>query len=534
MLRPMTLLQPVQAAAAEPAADLFKTLVMRFKRAQAIRTPLESVMDECFELAMPMRTGFFDQVVTGDRMARVFDDTAVHATVEFASRMQSGITPDNQRWTSLVPGIDYAEEMDEQEQADTERQLASVIKFMFATIHGSNFSSEINEAYQDLAVGTCCVRIDEGTAIQPVTFTTIPLPQLYIINGPNGQVAEIFHARKMPLSDVRATWPDAWGKLPDQLRGKNDDPMVMVVSSCRRDWSDPNVEKWMGATFLPQWKAIIVEEEYTGVGSCPYIVSRWSKASGEVWGRGPLFHALPSIRVANLVVQLVLENAEMAIAGLWTVEDDGTANTGTIKLVPGTIIPTAAGSGGLRRVEGGGNFNVADLVLNDLRGGIRRSLYDEDLGNPELSPKSATEIAARMAKQARAKGAPINRQILELAWPILQRVLYVLKRRGLVKLPAVNGRELAFKPNSPFAQDQNMADVQSITNWGQIIAQLFGPQMANLFIDGAAAAEELRRLFGVPKTLARTETERAELVKGMAALQQQGGTPDGTGQAPIG
>ena len=56
--------------------------------------------------------------------------------------------------------------------------------------------------------------------------------------------------------------------------------------------------------------------------------------------------ALPDIRTANKVVELVLKNASIAVTGIWQADDDGVLNPGTVRLVPGTIIPKAPGSAG--------------------------------------------------------------------------------------------------------------------------------------------------------------------------------------------
>ena len=49
----------------------------------------------------------------------------------------------------------------------------------------------------------------------------------------------------------------------------------------------------------------IVETTFKGLGSNPYIIYRWSKCAGEVYGRGPLQLALPAIKTSNLVIELI-------------------------------------------------------------------------------------------------------------------------------------------------------------------------------------------------------------------------------------
>ena len=79
----------------------------------------------------------------------------------------------------------------------------------------------------------------------------------------------------------------------------------------------------------------------------PFVAFRWLKLPNETYGRGPVAKALPDIRTANKVVELILKNASIAATGIWQAEDDGVLNPATIRLVPGAIIPKAAGSAGL-------------------------------------------------------------------------------------------------------------------------------------------------------------------------------------------
>ena len=76
-------------------------------------------------------------------------------------------------------------------------------------------------------------------------------------------------------------------------------------------------------------------KQMVGNGSNPFICFRWSKCAGEVYGRGPLINALSAIKTTNLTIELILENAQMAISGVYQMEDDGVINPDTIQLSPG-------------------------------------------------------------------------------------------------------------------------------------------------------------------------------------------------------
>src|SRR3712207_8885699 len=83
------------------------------------------------------------------------------------------------------------------------------------------------------------------------------------------------------------------------------------------------------------------------------------------------------------------------MTGIWQAEDDGVLNPATVRLVPGTIIPKAPGSAGLTPLAAPGNFDISQLVLNDLRARIRAAMLADRLGPPQDAKMTATEVLER-------------------------------------------------------------------------------------------------------------------------------------------
>jgi hypothetical protein len=241
-------------------------------------------------------------------------------------------------------------------------------------------------------------------------------------------------------------------------------------------------------------------------------------------------NAMPAIKTCNLTVQMVLENAQMAISGFYTMEDDGVVNPDTVQILPGTIVPVAPGSNGLRPVAPAGDFNVSQLILSDMRMNIRKALYNDMLGNPDKTPMSATEVAQRMADLSRQIGAAFGRLQAEFVNPVLRRVIYILKKQGRINLPTVNGREVKVRSTSPLAQAQAQQDIVVFDRFVELVQGRFGPQLVNLLVKSEDAAKYLADKFGVPERLLRSDKERADLV---AQLTQIQGAMNG-GEAPPG
>jgi len=259
----------------------------------------------------------------------------------------------------------------------------------------------------------------------------------------------------------------------------------------------------------------------SGVGSNPFICFRWSKCAGEVYGRGPLMNALSAIKTTNLTIEMILQNAQMAIAGIYQMDDDGIVNPDTIQLVPGSIIPKAMGSAGLQPIQPAGRLDFAQFNLSDMRNNIKKALYNDMLGNPDKTPASATEVAERMADLSRRIGSAFGRLQAELVQPVLQRVIYILKKQGRIDLPTVNGREVKIKSISPLAQAQANQDITSVARFLELIQGRFGPELMQLLINPEQTAAFLAKKFGVPDSLIRDESERTQLAQMAQQMAQQ-------------
>lgn len=520
-------------------SELTKKLSARYRKALTKRDPWEAGYQDCYDYALPGRTSFFERSAGRDA-PEIFDETAVVAVQEFASRLQAGLVPNYGRFFKLEAGSEVPpEQVDEVNKA-----LEEATGYVQSVIDNSNFAQETNECFLDIALGTACMDVFDGDAVNPVVFSAVPLPELVIDTGPMDEIGTFFRARKMRLSHIVTAYPGA--KIPADLGTKiraqagakqEDDPEVKLVIAAYRDWSVSNEEVNKVCIFLPDHEDVapLLEQTMKGTGSGRFIGFRWSKSTGEVWGRGPLFNAMPAVRTVNLVMQMVLENAEMAIAGLYTAEDDGVLSVDNVRLVPGTVLPIAPGSAGLRPVQAAGNFDVSQLVLSDMRTNIKRALFNEMLGSPNTTPMSATEVAQRMADLSRQIGSAFGRLQVEFVNKIVQRVVYILRKRGLIELPTVNGREIKIVSTSPLSQAQAVEDINAVNNYLSMINQQFGPQLAQLMINQEETAKYLQDRFGVPARLIRSTQERAQLAN--AITQMQGAGMDiggmGGGEAPI-
>ncbi len=378
-----------------------KQLQQMYRRAIDARAPWINRWDTARRYTMPS---------TDDDIATLFDSTAADAVDNLAASLYSLITPPESLWMDLVP------ESDESPNAEI---ATSVFR---AHLNDSNFYTTIHQCYMDLVVcGTACLFMAENPigASSAFSFTAIPMYDIAIL--PNA----VFHTTSIRACDIATRFP-TWTPprdIRDKMKRDPEMPLKMVQSLVGTDfvaWLDVGGD---------------IENNIVSTGTFetnPYIIFRWSLASGEMYGRSPVMRALPDIKTANKVVELVLKNATIAVSGIWQADDDGVINLNNINLTPGAIIPKAVGSSGLTPLASGADFDVSQLVLKDLRERIRHALLADRLGLLSDKEMTATEILARNADMMRILGATYGRLLHEFIRPLVDRGLQILSRRGII------------------------------------------------------------------------------------------------------
>ena len=505
-----------------------KSFLKRFSHAEQLKTHWIPKFEEAYEYTMPGREAFYDEAPGEKRTDRIFDETAVVGIQEFASRLQAGITPTFGRWINLKAGIEIPPNI----APAVDEQLDEITNYIFEVLHASNFNQEVHESFMDLAIGTGVMLVNEGTSTNPIVFNSIPLPHVYLNGGPDNKIDCVYRKRQIRLGDIKILYPDANVESLEDKILNDGDAKCTVIEGTMRNYKDPNKEVYDYVVCVKDFEQIIFEDQFEGQGSNPFITFRWNKASGEVYGRGPVFNAMSAIKTTNLTIELILENAQMNISGIYQLEDDGVINADNIQLVPGTIIPVAPGSRGLQPINGAGRFDVAQLVLDDMRQNIRKALYMETLGPTKGTPMSATEVAERMADLSRQIGSSFGRLQSEFIMPLIRRVIYILKKQGRIELPSLNNKEIKIIPESPLSRAQNEQDIADVNRFNATLGQTFGPQVLNLIVKQEEVARYLAEKMNLPEKLIRDAAEQQQVVQQMQQVMQQQGGMNELGAAP--
>ena len=437
--------------------------------------------------------------------AALFDATAADAAEQLAASLLAELTPPWSRWFGLAPSREMADTPEGQAAAFALEGTAAIMQ---QHLDRSNFAVEMHQAFLDLVVtGTGVMLAEEAPPgeASALRFTAIPVRQAVLEEGPSGRLDTVFRETQLTLAALRRRFPFA--ELPAaflaaEAATESEPATHRVVEAV---WPDRFGHRYAAVLDAAQLQAPLFLAQ-GGFAESPFIAFRWLKAPGELYGRGPVVKALPDIRTANRVVELVLKNASIALTGIWQAEDDGVLNPATVQLVPGAIIPKAPGSAGLTPLAAPGSFDVSQLMLTDLRARIRHALLADRLGAQRDARMTATEVLERSAETVRLLGATYGRLQSELLTPLVTRCLSILARRGEVPPVLLDQGRVALRYESPLARVQGRSDAANTLLFLEAVSRM--GEAATGQVDAAAAARWLARTLGAPaEILVPTPTE---------------------------
>ena len=205
----------------------------------------------------------------------------------------------------------------------------------------------------------------------------------------------------------------------------------------------------------------------------PYICFRERVTSKGGYGLGRVIQLLNDIKVLNKIVEMDLKNAGLAISGVYTAMDDGVLNPYNVTLIPGTVIPVGSNDPNrlsLRPLERSGDFNIAQIKIDQKQELINKTLFGAALGSITKTPvRTATEVDARQSETFEMTNAAFSRFQTELLEKLIKRIVDVLQKAGKIQPIKVDGKEITIKFTSPLAKQQDRQDIQIVTDYAQIL-----------------------------------------------------------------
>lgn len=449
-------------------------LIKYYEKLKGDRSTWDSHWRDVAEFIIPNKDAINGYRTPGEKKFNdLFDGTAVHSNELLASALHGMLTNPTTPWFGLTTGDSALDRDDE-----VRKWLQDSSRAMLNVMNNSNFQTEIHESYLDLgSLGTCSLLIDEDD-IDVVRFLSIPIYQGYIDENYKGQVSTFVRCFQKPMKDIM----DEFGQDVFVLNNKEglmkdlhrEHEIIHVVTE-NKDYNPYKLEvknKKYSSVYVLKEKKMVLKEE--GFNTFPMAVARWTKISGEKYGRSPGMKALPDIKMINQMMKVTIRAAQKVVDPPLQVPDDGVA---TVRTTPGSISYYRAGT--TDRIEPlvtGANINISMEIMEDVRTRIRSAFFIDQLQLREGPQMTATEVQQRTEEQLRLLGPILGRQHNELLKPLVDRVFEIcLKRNVLPKIPAKLNKlkKIDVQYSSMIARAQKTAELESFNRMIGLCSPLF-------------------------------------------------------------
>jgi hypothetical protein len=262
-----------------------------------------------------------------------------------------------------------------------------------------------------------------------------------------------------------------------------------------------------------------------GFREMPYLVPRWEKLVGEVYGRSPAWNALSDIRMINSMSETMIRAAQKEVDPPLLMADDGV-------LMPLQTFPSGVNIGGVdengnprvRPMVSGTRLDIGLEMMEQRRDSIRKAYFiDQFIEREGVQPLTATESLHRQENRLRLTGPQTRRLEDEYLSQLINRVYGIMDRRGLLPPPpeVLDGQEIDIEYVSPIANTQRSQQLLSYQRWFNLIAPVaqVNPEVLDI-LDSDDMARVGAEFSGVPQSSIRTTQEVALIREGRAQQQE--------------
>lgn len=479
-----------------PDEDRYRLLKERYDGLKTTpeRVNCETHWQEVAELMSPRKVDFVGIRTPGDkRMTKVYDSTGIVLNETLAAGLHGMATNPASKWFSLrIVGTKVQTEdgqmVDLGEIPAVQKYLADVEEVLWSRLYqpGTNFTPTLHEIYLDLgAFGTAAMFVgqrDDGGLL----FESRALAECVIDENSDGKIDVVFRETSYTIRQMMQMAKSSGWQVSDKVKdlyaqGKYNERVKVIHAVYPRSERDPSKKN----TANMPWASDYFEHEECnklasgGFPEFPYLIVRWGRYTGEVYGRSPGMTALPDMKMLQAMELTKIKLIQKAADPPMWLKDDGVV--GQTRTVPG----------GINYWRGNPNDGVMlqpvslqgiQYVIEDqnmLRERVARVFFADVMRMTDRANMTATEVVQRTSEQMRLFGPLIGRLEGELLGPLIERVFGILSRLNLLPPPPqeIQGREFTVEYVSPIATAQKQQSAAGIMQASQVVMSMIGPEM---------------------------------------------------------
>ena len=452
---------------------------------------------------------------------------------DFVTEVVNTYMPEAQQWCERGKGMFVPEKLYKtiaQKVRDQDREIFDAMK-------ASNLYPETTKAfYPDLAIGTVGMWIDRERPSQPISVKAIPLREMEINLGPDGEIDDRFAIRYTRNCYVKSLLPKGCTLPPDVEKtiGDKPDNTTELRFAFWRLWDRDDDEYWQHAIFVQN--TCVHEAVLKGEGCCPLIIGRFNPSADWPWGLGPMLQGLPDLRQIDELEGQKIENVELHLSPPITYPDDSFANIEQ-GLETRMAYPIRPGTeGAVKAIYTPGSPDAAVYQHEEMEKRLRRLFFVDFPEQHGDTPPTLGQWLDEMARAQRRIGTPGMPFWREVPAKIFLRFKYLLEAAGAIEPIKVDGKSVSLRAYNPAQRAAEQQEIATAVQCAQILAQMF-PEEWRMWADGKATMDAMiskMRTAGLIKVRNEEAVKKAlPQIAQLVGARHEPGAPQANAPSPL-
>ena len=504
-----------------------------FDRMVPDRSTIDNKWQEIRDTMQPDDASFVgvDSAGTTNRSGNL-DSTAENAGEITASAFHNSLSNPSTRWFEIA-GI-----VGQEDVTDDERlwfmEATSDLLSMFED-GNSNFSASQQIKYRNtIFYGQGATFIEEKFGVGGF-FHSIPLREIYVNEGSNGQINEVW--RPFELTAAQAV---------DKFNKDGDTPGAKVEASAADAKKRQDIFKFLHITrprlSIPNGigpRAMLFESIYinvtekslvreSGFPEWPWSIPRLRKRAGEKYGRGRGHAVLPDVKMSFRIAGATIESLEKNVDPSLQLPDDGVMGTPSLARGGLTYVRSDLFRHGdpIRKIHAGGETSMGIDYTIRLDKKIEDGFWNNLLSISDDPRMSATQVVTLDEKSQNILGPVIGSFEVSDLDPMVSRMLGIGIRSGRVRPPpeSLSEKSLKILYTSPLARRRRSGEVAAIGRSFELVSSMAAiePKVWDNF-DFDETARIIASVEGLPPGVLKpiAEVLKKRKVDAAAAAQSQ-------------
>ena len=516
-----------------------KSLAKRHGQLKSARSVLDTHCQEIAQLVLPMLATFQMQGTTlqqGEkRTQRLMESTAPLALTRYASAVEGFLTPRGERWSILTTNN---KALNNSQRVKVYFDESNDTLFNSRYDPRSGFSTHIHGCMIGVgAFGTTGMFVNgsvkqgqRGALSAGTTYAGIPLVNLYVSQGTNGQVDTVHrewrHSARNCIADFGDECPkeirDAAEKDPDQ----EFTIVHIVMPNPERIFGAPGPKGMAYASFY-LWldRATIISRG--GYRTLRYAIARGPSAPGEHYGRSAAMTVLAEIKSINEMRRSLLRAQHLSLNPPTLIHNEMGTNFDMRPGRPNGGMVSADGKPLALPFMSGATFNPTEKEMERIRSVINDAflitLFQILIERPQ---QTATETLQRAKEQAVLLSPLIGRLQSEFLGSVIEFEMDVMADYGALpemppELIEAQG-EYSITYKSDMMRALETGELMAYRNWLGDVSPMaeVNPELLEV-VDHEGMAREAAERRGIPSRFIRTDMQLQKLRERKAAAQAQ-------------